>query len=102
MGEISTEHYLVLSALVFCVGLFGVFRRKNLLMLFFSTEILLNAANIGFIALSTHFARVEGQIYALFIIAVAASEVAIGLGLVICWYRKKGNLDLDSLSSMWG
>lgn len=99
---ITLNHYLLLSALLFLVGLFGVMRRKNLLMIFFSTEIMLNAVNIGFVALSHYMNELSGQVFAFFIIAIAASEVAVGLGLIILWYKRHGNLDIDTLKSMHG
>ena len=99
---IGLTHYLVLSAILFSVGLAGVLRRKNLLMLFFATEIMLNAANVAFAAISVHLGDLTGQMFALFIIAVAASEVAVGLGLLILVYKKYGTLDLDKLSIMKG
>ncbi len=99
---ITLTHYLVISAILFSIGLVGVIRRKNLLMLFFSTEILLNSVNIGFAAVSKFYADVTGQLFAFFIIAVAASEVAVGLGLLVLWYKRSGTIDLDSLQSMKG
>jgi len=99
---IGLTHYLVLSAILFSVGLAGVLRRKNLLMLFFATEIMLNATNVAFAAISVHLGDLSGQMFALFIIAVAASEVAVGLGLLILIYKKYGTLDLDNLSIMKG
>jgi NADH-quinone oxidoreductase subunit K len=71
-------------------------------MLFFSTEILLNAVNIGFVAVSKYYGDLSGQIFAFFIIAVAASEVAVGLGLLILWYKRNGTVDLNSLQIMKG
>ena len=99
---IELNHYLVLSAILFAIGLVGVIRRKNLLMLFFATEIMLNAANVAFAAISAHYNDLSGQMFAFFIIAVAASEVAVGLGLLIVLYRKYGTLDLDNLTLMKG
>lgn len=98
----SLNAYLILSSLLFFIGLAGVIRRKNLLMLFFSTEIMLNAVNIGLAAVSKFHGDLTGQMFAFFIIAVAASEVAIGLGLLILWYKKHGTIDLDSMQSMKG
>ena len=94
--------YLILSAVLFFIGMIGVLRRKNLLMLFFSTEIMLNAVNVGLAAISKFHEDITGQMFAFFIIAVAASEVAIGLGLLILWYKKKGSINLDTLQSMKG
>lgn len=99
---ITLTHYLVLSAILFCIGLVGVLRRKNLLMLFFATEMLLNAVNVGFVAISKYYMDLTGQIFALFIIAIAASEVAVGLGLLIIWYKRVGSIDLDTMQSMRG
>ena len=94
--------YLILSTILFSIGLIGVIRRKNVLMLFFSTEIMLNAVNIGFVAISKYYNDLSGQVFALFIIAVAASEVAIGLGLLILWYKKSGSLNLDDIAKLKG
>jgi NADH-quinone oxidoreductase subunit K len=94
--------YLILSAILFCIGLIGVIRRKNLLMLFFASEIMLNAVNIGLAAISKFHGDLSGQMFAFFIIAVAASEVAIGLGLLILVYKRKNSLSLDNLQSMGG
>ena len=102
MMEIGLNHYLVLSTILFCIGLVGVMKRKNLLMLFFSTEILLNAVNISFAAISHYYGDFTGQTFAFFVIAIAASEVAVGLGLLIVWFKRFGNVDLDSMSSMRG
>lgn len=102
MMSITLTHYLLLSSLLFAIGLFGVIRRKNLLMLFFSTEIMLNAVNIGLIAISKQLDDLTGQLFAFFIIAIAASEVAVGLGLLIVWYKRTGSLDLDTLQNMHG
>lgn len=99
---ITLSHYLVLSAILFSIGLVGVYRRKNLLLLLFSTEILLNAVNVGFAAISKFYGDLTGQMFAFFIIAVAASEVAVGLGLMIVWYKRRGTLDIDSMQSMHG
>lgn len=98
----SLNAYLILSTVLFCIGMVGVVRRKNLLMLFFSTEIMLNAVNIGLAAVSKFHGDLTGQMFAFFIIAIAASEVAIGLGLLILWYKRTGSINLDTLQSMKG
>jgi len=99
---LTLTHYLMLSAILFSIGLAGVIRRKNLLMLFFATEIMLNSVNIAFTAISVYINDLSGQMFALFIIAIAASEVAVGLGLLILMYKKYGTLDLDKFSIMKG
>ncbi len=100
--SITLNDYLALSTVLFAIGMFGAVRRKNLLMLFFSTEIMLNAVNIGMAAISKFHGDLTGQMFAFFIIAIAASEVAIGLGLLILWFKRKNTLNLDSLQSMEG
>lgn len=99
---ITLNHYLIVSSLMFMIGVFGMLRRKNLLLLFFSTEILLSAVNIGFVAVGKYLGDLNGQMFAFFILAVAASEVAVGVGLLIAWYKKYHTLDLDHLKIMEG
>jgi len=94
--------YLILSTIIFVIGLIGVLRRKNLIMLFFATEIMLNAVNIGMASISKFHGDLTGQMFAFFIIAIAASEVAIGLGLLILWFKRRNSINLDTLESMEG
>jgi NADH-quinone oxidoreductase subunit K len=84
------------------IGLYGATMRKNLLMLFFSTEIMLNAVNIGFVAIGKFHQDLTGQMFAFFIITIAASEVASGLGRLILWFKRKNTINLDSLQKMEG
>lgn len=98
----SLNEYLILSTIIFSIGLVGVLRRKNLLMLFFATEIMLNAVNIGLVAISKFHGDLTGQMFAFFIVAVAASEVAVGLGLLILLYKRKNSINLDTIQSMEG
>jgi NADH-quinone oxidoreductase subunit K len=100
--SLTLNDYITLSVILFSIGLFGVTKRKNLLMLFFSTEIMLNAINIGLVAISKFHQDLTGQMFAFFIIAIAASEVAIGLGLLILWYKKHNSINLDTLQKMEG
>ena len=99
---ITLNDYLILSTILFMIGLFGVVRRKNLLMLFFATEIMLNAVNVGLAGISKFHGDLTGQMFAFFIIAIAASEVAVGLGLLILWFKRHNNINLDTLQSMKG
>ncbi len=99
---IGLSHYLILSVILFLIGMAGVMTRKNLLMLLFSTEIMLNAVNLGFVAISKFHHDLSGQMFSFFIIAIAASEVAVGLGLLIALYKRTGSLDLDSIAKMNG
>ncbi len=100
--SIELNDYLILSTILFSIGLLGVLRRKNLLMLFFSTEIMLNSVNIGMAAISKFNGDLTGQMFAFFIVAIAASEVAVGLGLLILWFKRHDTLDLDTLQNMKG
>lgn len=102
MMEITLTHYLVLSAVLFSIGLVGVMRRKNLLMLFFATEILLNSVNVALVAISHFYGDFTGQMFAFFIIAIAASEVAVGLGLLVLWFKRYNTIDLDNMTQMKG
>ena len=102
MMEITLTHYLVLSTVLFSIGLIGVMRRKNLLMLFFATEILLNSVNIALVAISHFYGDFTGQMFAFFIIAIAASEVAVGLGLLVLWFKRFNTIDLDNMTQMKG
>lgn len=99
---ITLTHYLIFSAIMFCIGLYGILRRKNILLLLFATEIMLNAINVAFVAIGYYRGDLQGQIMALFVIALAAAEVAIGLGLVLLLYKKYKTLDIDKLSNMRG
>jgi len=99
---IGLSHYLIVSAIIFSIGLVGVLRRRNLLMLFFATEVMLNSVNIAFAAISNAYGDLTGQMFAFFIIAIAASEVAVGLGILIVLYKRYGSLNLDDLANMRG
>lgn len=98
----TLNEYLILSTILFSIGLIGVIRRKNLLMLFFSTEIMLNAVNVGLAAISKFHGDLTGQMFAFFIIAIAASEVAIGLGLLVLLFKRKNTINLDAIQDMKG
>lgn len=99
---ITLFHYLALSAILFAIGAIGIMRRQNLLMLFFATEIALNSVNIGLVAASHYLGDLTGQVFAFFVVAVAASEVAVGLGFLILLYKRKGSLDLNTIKNMHG
>jgi NADH-quinone oxidoreductase subunit K len=94
--------YLGVSAFLFATGAFGVLLRRNPIIVLLSLEIMLNGANLALIAFSRHFARGDGQIFALAVMAVAASEVVVGLGLVVAISRQKLELDVDRLSTLRG
>lgn len=86
---IGLHHYLVVSALLFSIGLVGILMRRNVLMILLSTELLLNSANLSFVAFSSHLGELSGQVVVFFAMIVAAAEVTVGLAIVILLYRKK-------------
>ena len=94
--------YLVLSALLFAVGITGVLLRRSPLVILLCLELMLNAGNLSLIALSRHFHNGAGQIFALTVMAIAASEVCVGLGLVVALNRRNLSLDVDTLSELRG
>lgn len=91
------EKYFIVAVLMFVIGLIGILKRQNLIMLFISSEILLNSANLALVTASKMHNDLNGQVFALFVMGVAACEVAVGISLCVLWYRKKGTLDLKSL-----
>ncbi|MFQ6342165.1 NADH-quinone oxidoreductase subunit NuoK [Campylobacter sp. VTCC 70190] len=94
------EKYFFIAILMFIIGLVGILKRQNLIMLFISSEILLNSANLALVAASKLHNDLNGQVFALFIMGVAACEVAVGIALCVLWYRAKGTLELKSLKEV--
>jgi NADH:ubiquinone oxidoreductase subunit K len=94
--------YLVVSALVFCIGAGGVLTRRNPLVVLLCLELMLNAANIALIAYARMWANIEGQVFAIIVMVVAACEVCIGLGLVVAIYRRRLPIDVDELRELQG
>lgn len=93
------SYLLVLSALIFCIGVYGVLVRQNAVLILLSIELMLNAVNINLIAFSTVFGA-AGQVFALFVIAVAAAEVGVGLAIVILIFRNRQSVDVEQMSLM--
>ena len=100
MKPVGLEHYLVVSGLLFCLGLWGVIVRRNLLIIYMSLELMLNAANLALVAFSRFNNKLDGQIMVFFIITVAAAEVAVGLALIVALYRKKQSAHVEDLTTM--
>jgi NADH-quinone oxidoreductase subunit K len=98
--HVGLEHYLTVSALLFCLGLFGAISRRNLLVIYMSLELMLNAANLAFVALSRFTGNINGQVMVFFIITVAAAEVAVGLALIVALYRKRQSAHVEDLTTM--
>jgi NADH-quinone oxidoreductase subunit K len=97
---IGLEHYLAVSALLFCLGLAGVIFRRNLLVIYMSLELMLNAANLALVAFSRFNNGLDGQVMVFFIITVAAAEVAVGLALIVALYRKRQSAHVEDLASL--
>jgi NADH-quinone oxidoreductase subunit K len=98
MTPITPYHYLVLSAALFTIGLIGVMVRRNVIIVFMSIELMLNAVNINLAAFSYQLQNAVGQVFAIFIIAVAAAEAAVGLGIVLAFFRNKETLNIDEMN----
>ncbi|WP_336337222.1 NADH-quinone oxidoreductase subunit NuoK [Haloarcula brevis] len=97
---IPAETYLLLSAAVFCIGLFGILTRRNALVFLMSVELMLNAANINLVAFSLQHGNLTGQVFALFGMALAAAEVAIGIGIILVLYRNFTDVDVTKATTM--
>ena len=98
--KIGVEYFVAVSSIVFGIGLFGVFTRRSPLILLLSVELMLNACNLALISFSRQWGTQTGQIFALVVMGIAASEVVIGLGLVVAVARRKANLDVDRLTAL--
>ncbi len=99
---VPLSHYLVVSTAIFVVGLAGLLIRKNFLIILFSIELMLNAANINFVAFSQNSNTLTGQIIALFVITIAAGEAAVGLAIIILLFRKRQTTNVDELNLLQG
>jgi NADH-quinone oxidoreductase subunit K len=97
---VPTEYYLVLSAAVFCIGLFGILTRRNALFFLMSVELMLNAANINLVAFSFYWGNLTGQVFSLFTMALAAAEVAVGIGIILVLHRNFKNVDVTKANSL--
>jgi NADH-quinone oxidoreductase subunit K len=100
MTPITPAHYVILSAALFMIGVIGVMVRRNIIVIFMSIELMLNAVNINLIAFSSQLQNAVGQVFAIFIICVAAAEAAVGLGIILAFYRNKETVNVDEMSLM--
>jgi NAD(P)H-quinone oxidoreductase subunit 4L len=96
------NQFLLLGAALFAIGVYGVLARRNGVMVLMSIELILNAVNINLVAFGAHNGLVAGQVFALFVIAIAAAEVGIGLAMILLLYRNRQNIDLSQVDSMKG
>ena len=97
---ITSTHYVLLSAALFMIGVFGVLTRRNIIVIFMSIELILNAVNINLMAFSQSVGNSSGQVFAIFVIAVAVAEAAVGLGIIVAFYRNKETINIDEMNLM--
>jgi NADH-quinone oxidoreductase subunit K len=99
---VPTGYYLSLSGLLFAIGIIGVLTRRNAILIFMSVELMLNSANLAFVAFARQFMDLSGQIFVFFVMTVAAAEVAVGLALIVTIFRSKKNIHVDELNQLKG
>lgn len=99
---IPISYYIGLSAILFTLGALGILVRRNAIIIFMSVELMLNAANLAFVAFARYYQVMSGQIFVFFVIAVAAAEVAVGLALIVAIFQSKKSIDVDEISSLKG
>ncbi len=103
MLEIGLAHYLTVGAILFTMGIFGIFlNRKNVIIILMSIELMLLAVNINFVAFSTHLGDLVGQIFTMFVLTVAAAEAAIGLAILVVYFRNRGSIAVEDINMMKG
>jgi NADH-quinone oxidoreductase subunit K len=101
--EIGLGHYLTVAAILFTLGVFGIFlNRKNVIVILMSIELILLAVNLNLVAFSAHLGDLQGQVFALMILTVAAAEAAIGLAILVIFYRNRGSIAVDDVNMMKG
>tara|TARA_A100001037_G_scaffold297532_1_gene319699 strand:+ start:160 stop:468 length:309 start_codon:yes stop_codon:yes gene_type:complete len=100
MLEITTAHYTILSAALFSIGVIGVLVRRNIIIIFMAIELMLNAVNINLVAHAEQLQNLIGQVFVVFVIAVAAAEAAVGLGILLAFYRNKETVNIDEMNVM--
>ncbi|NJL04319.1 MAG: NADH-quinone oxidoreductase subunit NuoK [Chloroflexaceae bacterium] len=99
---VETSYYILLSASLFTLGILGVLVRRNAIVVFMSVELMLNAANLAFVAFARQQGNIDGQVLVFFVITVAAAEVAVGLALLVTIFRNKQTADVDAISQLHG
>ncbi len=99
---VAIDYFIVLSAVLFIMGVLGVLVRRNAIMIFMSVELMLNAANLSLVAFARQWGNMNGQLAVFFVITIAAAEVAIGLALIVAIFRSKKSIDVDELNMMQG
>jgi NADH:ubiquinone oxidoreductase subunit K len=99
---VLAANFLLLAAVIFCIGVYGVIARRNAVLVLMSVELILNSVNLNLVAFSLMNDTTDGQVFALFVIAIAAAEVGVGLAMVLMVYRNRRSISLDGLSEMKG
>lgn len=103
MFEIGLSHYLVVAAIIFSLGIFGIFmNRKNVIVILMSVELMLLAVNINLVAFSAYLGDLVGQVFAMFVLTVAAAEAAIGLAILVTYFRNRGTVAVEEINRMKG
>jgi NADH-quinone oxidoreductase subunit K len=102
MSEVTIEWYIALCVVLFTIGSLGVLLRRNAIILFMSVEMMLNSANLAFVAFARHLGDLDGQVLVFFVITVAAAEVAVGLALIVAIFRTKQSINIDDLNLLKG
>jgi len=103
MMEIGLGHYLTVAAILFTLGIFGIFlNRKNVIVILMSVELMLLAVNINLVSFSVYLQDLVGQVFAMFVLTVAAAEAAIGLAILVIYFRNEGTIEVEDINSMRG
>ena len=101
--SVGLEHYLAVGAILFTIGVFGIFvNRKNIIVILMAIELILLAVNINFVAFSAYLNNVEGQIFAMLVLTVAAAEAAVGLAILVTFFRNRGDINVEAAGMMKG
>ena len=103
MSEIGLGHYLTLAAIIFIIGIIGIFlNRKNVIIILMSIELMLLAVNINLVSFSIYLQDLTGQVFTMFILTVAAAEAAVGLAIIVIYYKNRGSINVEQISSLKG
>ena len=103
MIEIGLGHYLTLAAIIFTIGIIGIFlNRKNVIIILMSIELILLAVNINLVSFSIYLQNLVGQVFTMFVLTVAAAEAAVGLAIIVIYYKNKGSIQVEQISSLKG
>jgi NADH-quinone oxidoreductase subunit K len=100
--QVTIEWYIALSSILFLIGALGVLLRRNAIIIFMSIELMLNAANLAFVAFARHLGDLGGQVFVFFVITVAAAEVAVGLALIVAIFRSRKSINIDEINMLKG